>query len=216
MKKIVINSVKFDYNIGCRLLKLKYENCPFEELKEFWNEIKPSTFAEISALPNLEQRRVGILCLGIERLVETIKPKLVDKKTINKKTTWINENGVLENINFKDTYSLYVVKGEMLKLSFDAHFVKCKDTSTNREYLIWVNYRSIQNNNHKHSWYNEKKPTAIEAIAWTIQTDIQIGGIEKIVRQGDCIMIKKKKHFTIGDVRHLTGEEYLELLKAES
>jgi hypothetical protein len=55
-----------------------------------------------------------------------------------------------------------------------------------------------------------------DAIAWTIQTNLKEGGIEKIIRQGDCILLKKNKSSQIGDVRHLTGNEYRSLLVLES
>ena len=58
---------------------------------------------------------------------------------------------------------------------------------------------------------------AINCIAWTIQTNIAQGGIEKIVRQGDCILIKPKARYeTLGRERHLSKQEYLKLLVAES
>jgi hypothetical protein len=58
--------------------------------------------------------------------------------------------------------------------------------------------------------------TAIDAIAWTIQTNLKEGGIEKIIRQGDCILLKKNKSSQICDIRHLTGNEYRSLLVLES
>ena len=61
-----------------------------------------------------------------------------------------------------------------------------------------------------------KKINATQAIAWTIQTDVAEGGIEKIVRQGDCVFIKKNENATNCIVRHLTEKEYLKLLTAES
>jgi hypothetical protein len=101
--------------------------------------------------------------------------------------------------------------------------VKCKDTSTDREYLIWVDINNVwnvvtENNKNLNRWeFNIKDIDAIDCIAWTIQTDIPKGRIEKIVRQGDCIMIKPKgKYETLGRERHLTSKEYLELLVAES
>jgi hypothetical protein len=70
-------------------------------------------------------------------------------------------------------------------------------------------------------WYSSgedygQKINAIEAIAWTIQTDLKKGDIDKIVRQGDCIMIKKKEGVSGGGTRHLTEEEYRTLITAES
>ena len=62
-----------------------------------------------------------------------------------------------------------------------------------------------------------RKITPIQAIAWTIQTNLGENGIDKIVRQGDCVLIKKKKGAsTISTPRHLTEQEYKELLVLES
>ena len=77
------------------------------------------------------------------------------------------------------------------------------------------------NDTRESRWYSSNENygnliTPIQSIAWTIQTDIKEGGIEKIIRQGDCIMIKKKPNAKKGNVRHLTEKEYLTLLKEES
>ena len=93
--------------------------------------------------------------------------------------------------------------------------------STDREYLIWVDLQSVYRTNNEDRWsFNENKHkiNAIQCIAWTIQTDIAEGNIEKIIRQGDCILIKPKDITTKGKVhtRHLTEKEYKELLVAES
>ena len=55
--QIIINNMKFDYDLGCRLLKLKHQTCPFEQLADIWDDIVPLSFKEIAQLPNLEQRR---------------------------------------------------------------------------------------------------------------------------------------------------------------
>jgi hypothetical protein len=227
--KIVIENIQFPYNEGCRLLKLKNgDDCPFEELSDIWNDIQPLTFKDIAQFENLEQRRVGIICLGIEKLVSEVNPTLINKKALNKQTTWVAENGELVTKKFKDTYELYKVDGkyfsEGLQNSWqkmeDSYFVKCKDTSTDREYMIWVDVRSVYGTNNtawEDRWnFDIKKVNAIQCVAWTIQTDVAEGNIEKIIRQGDCILIKpiKKKDKVV--VRHLTEKEYTDLLVAES
>ena len=228
--KIVINNTTFDYNIGCRLLKMKNGNVPFKELEDIWNDIEPMTFKEIAKdITNLEQRRVAISCLGIDNLIKEVKPKLIDKKTIKKQTTWVDESGNLINKKFNDTYELYEVTEKDLGIDNSwnrdrkVHYVKCKDTSTDREYLIWVDAESVYrtNDTRESKWYsgNEdygKQINAIQAIAWTIQTNIPEEHIEKIIRQGDCILIKKKPESVIGNIRHLTEKEYLSLLVTES
>lgn len=208
--KIIIDNCEFDYEIGLRLLKLKYETSPFEEINDIWDSIVPLSFFEItSTISNIEQRRAAFNCLGIERLVSEIEPELVDRETITKTTTWINSNGVLETVTYDDTYELYMVKGDKLTMGTnryqsDEYYVKFKDTSTKREYMVWVSN-------------NLKTKKAINAIAWTFLTRLPKGGIEKIIRQGDCIMFKINPDVTLmSDERHLTADEYRNLLVLES
>jgi hypothetical protein len=228
--EIVINNVPTEYNLACRMLKTKGGDCPFDELQDFWEEIIPLKFNEIAQIPNLEQRRIALLFLGLERMIAEVKPTLVSTKTIKKQTTWVMESGELVEHKFNDTYELYKVKGEYFNQGVDnwrkmndAYYVRCKDTSTDREYLIWIDLNSVwnikcENDKELNRWeFDAKKIDAIDCIAWTIQTNIAQGGIEKIVRQGDCIMIKPKaKYETLGRERHLSKKEYLELLVAES
>lgn len=215
--KIIVNNVEFPFNEGCKLLKLKYGSssvCPFKEIEEFWNDIEPLTFREIITIfKNVEQRRIGLLYLGLENLSKEIKSTLVSSETISKKTTWTNKEGIVKTIHFDDKYELYAVSGEELLGDPSLktfHYVKFKDTSTDREYLLWIDY------NHIYRLKNYQGVTAIDAIAWTIQTNLKEGGIEKIIRQGDCILLKKNKSSHIGTVRHLTENEYRSLLVLES
>ena len=229
--KIIVENTTFPYDLGCRLLKLKNGNvCPFPQLEDIWNDIEPITFKEIAKLENLEQRRVGIVCLGLEKLIKEVKPKLLNKQTIKKTTTWINKNGDLENKTFDDTYELYQVDGsyfseglEQFQRMGDSYFVKCKDTSTDREYLLWVDLLNVYITNNAENGkfgygFATNKVNAIQCIAWTIQTNIQEGNIEKILRQGDCILIKPKDKSVavLNEARHLTEKEYRNLIVAES
>ncbi len=226
--KIVINNVEFPFDLGCRVLKLKYEDeCPMEQLEDFWDKVVPATFGDIAQLPNLEQRRVGILNLGMETIIKEAKPTLLSSKTIKKTTTWVNEKGELVEHTFDDTYELFEVKGEVFSQNMennwrnmdDCHYIRCKDTSTDREYLIWVDLRSVYRTNElgSHWEFDKNQINPIHCIAWTIQTDVPQGNIEKIVRQGDCVMIKPKGTYTpLDKPRHLTEKEYLKLIVAES
>lgn len=226
--KIVINNVEFPFDLGCRVLKLKYEDeCPMEQLEDFWDKVVPATFGDIAQLPNLEQRRVGILNLGMETIIKEAKPTLLSSKTIKKTTTWVNEKGELVEHTFDDTYELFEVKGEVFSQNMennwrnmdDCHYIRCKDTSTDREYLIWVDLRSVYRTNElgSHWEFDKSQINPIHCIAWTIQTDVPQGNIEKIVRQGDCVMIKPKGTYTpLDKPRHLTEKEYLKLIVAES
>jgi 4-hydroxy-L-threonine phosphate dehydrogenase PdxA len=88
--KIIVNNVEFPFNEGCKLLKLKHglsSGCPFKEIEEFWNDIEPLTFKEIiTVFKNVEQRRIGLLYLGLENLSKEIKSTLVSSETISKET----------------------------------------------------------------------------------------------------------------------------------
>ncbi len=232
--KIIIDNVPFDFDLACKVLKLKGGDSPFEELNSFWNEIVPIDFAEISLLPNLEQRRIAIKYLGIDDIVSQVNPQLVSEETISKETTWINEAGVEETIKFDDTYRLFSVNENVLLKGKNEevnewnkakqYFVKFKDTSTDREYMIWVDIASVYNTNHNkqlNRWntdkaFEEGNITAIDCIAWTIKTTLPTNNIKTIIRQGDCVLLKPISGNTEGEERHLTNKEYRELLKFES
>jgi hypothetical protein len=151
----------------------------------------------------------------------------MDRKTLTKSTTWVNENGELHTFEYDDTYELYRVKGEMFSQGLgnyqtmeDSFYVKCKDTSTDREYLIWIEPQSVFRTN-RDTWYDRnnsyKELNAIECIAWTITTNIPKGHIEKIIRQGDCPLFKTKGTFEpLATPRNLTQVEYETLIVAES
>ena len=232
--KIIIDNVPFEFDLACKVLKLKGGNSPFEELNSFWNEIVPIDFAEISLLPNLEQRRIAIKYLGIDDIVSQVNPQLISEETISKETTWINEAGFEETIKFDDTYRLFSVNENVLLKGKNEevnkyntnkqYFVKFKDTSTDREYMIWVDIASVYNTNHNkqlNRWnveliMQEGNITAIDCIAWTIKTTLPTGNIETIIRQGDCVLLKPISSELQVKERHLTSKEYRELLKFES
>jgi hypothetical protein len=233
MAKLVLDNVTFDFDLGCKIAKLKYDECPeqFKALEDFWNDIVPANFSDIAQLPNLEQRRIGIKALGLERLIKEVKPKLINSTTLKKSNSWVNENGMLETFEFEDTYELFEVKGEVFNQGLeswqkmqDCHYIKCKDTSTDREYLIWVDLRRVYDTNKDkfgRDWYqaekHNKKINAIQCIAWTITTNIPKGHIAEIHRQGDCIMILPMGEYeTLNVARHLTEQEYRELIVNES
>lgn len=232
MAKLVLDNVSFDFDLGCKIARLKYNECPeiFKPIQDIWEDIVPATFSDIAQLPNLEQRRIGIRALGLERLIAEVNPTLLNKTTIKKSNMWVNENGVLETFNFEDTYELYEVKGEVFSQGLnefqkmaDCHYIRCKDTSTDREYLIWVDLQSVwdTNNPNNSGWKRPSnyinKINAIQCVAWTITTNVPQGNIEEIYRQGDCILIKPKGKFEFMQrPRHLTEKEYKKLMVAES
>lgn len=228
--KIVIENTTFPFNEGCRLLKLKHAECPYPQIADVWNDIKPMTFAEIAQMPNIEQRRVGVLCMGLERLASEIQPILMDTQTLRKKTEWVKPDGSTTTVEYDDTYELFKVEGKHFMEGLkswqrveDCYFIKCKDTSTDRAYFIWVDPFEVYKTNNKSDrtfYYRSgdegSKINAIQAIAWSIQTNVPEGNIEKILRQGDCILIKPTNADRMAKERHLTEHEYRTLLVAES
>jgi hypothetical protein len=228
--KIIINNTEFEYNIGCKIIKARDgEDCPkWFNQPDIWDDIEPITFKEIATqITNLEQRRIAINALGLENLVKEVNPKMIGSETISKTTTFVTPEGELVTHNFNDTYNLFQVSAESLGLqnswnNTNYYYIQCKDTSTDREYLIWVDaFEVYRTNDENVRWRSSsenygEKINPIQAIAWTFQTTIEKGGIEKIVRQGDCILLKKNSTAKIGSQRHLTEKEYRELLVLES
>lgn len=226
--KIVIDNLQLPFDMGCRLLKLKHAECPYPQLAEFWDDIVPYTFKDIAQFKNMEERRVGVLCLGLDRLIKEVEPELISSETIAKTTTWINSKGVLETVKFDDTYELYRVSGNYFtapnarawERANDVYYLQFKDTSTDRRYLLWVDRNSVNRTNSDKDWFssNDVDVTPIQCIAWTIMTTVPKGNIEKILRQGDCIMVKPIDTTVplLVSPRHLTAEEYKTLLVAES
>lgn len=234
MKKVIIDNNEFDYEIGIRVLKMKFPECPPQlvgKIGDIWDSIKPLTFKEIATkIVNVEQRRIAILYLGLEKMTEEVKPTLIGMNSIKKESIWINAKGEMENVPYDDVYELFEVDGKRLFDGADVpkwrqdritnvYFVRCKDASTDRMYHLWVDINSVANTNGIQTWRNEgweKRITAIMAIAWTITTNVKEGSIEKIIRQGDCILVKKKPNAVVGEFRHLTEKEYKTLLVNES
>ena len=232
--KVIIENTEFPYDEGVRILKLKYEECPVESIRDIWSDIKPLSFKEIAAIKNIEERRIAFTALGIDRLVKEINPVLIDEQVIEKTSVYIDKDNQLVERKFCDKYQLFRVDAKYFtndsdpkdgwRKATDAYYVKCKDTSTDRNYHIWIEPRGVYEANHKTSLSRSGvlPITAIQAIAWTMTTNIAEGGIESIIRQGDCILYKTKPDFEyvnpreLRRARHLTEKEYRELLTIES
>jgi hypothetical protein len=219
--EIIIDNVPFAFDMGAKVCKVGNIEIVGLDL----TNVEPITFEEISMLRNIEQRRVAIKYFGTEKLIADINPELVSSETISKSTTYIDDKGVSTTINFQDTYELYKVSAEKLfgkqgSHLRDEYYVKCKDTSTDRDYIIWVDVESVARANNISVWGlrdGTTKIDAIQAIAWTIQTDVKEGNIRQIIRQGDCVFVEPiDTTFDTGLMRSITKEEYINLLKTES
>jgi hypothetical protein len=239
--KVIIENIEFPYELGIRMLKAKYRTCEFPELTDIWDSIAPLRFGEIHEyFTNIPLMQIAFRCIGLEAMMREINPKLISTETLSKTTSWVQADGSILHHQFEDIYELYRVGWQSLYAHRDAmsipvdlrvslHVVKCRDTSTGKEYVIWVDIRDVYRVNNSDpvgpvgqstavtKRLMEKKINPIQAIAWTIRTDIPLGGIASIIRQGDCIMIRPKDDCTARvEPRHLTEAEYRTLLISES
>jgi hypothetical protein len=241
--RVVINGRYFSGATGLRLLKLSHTTCPFPEWQEAWDNVEPLRFKDIARLlKDMDRRRMAIASLGIDRLIADIDSTLVKEETIEKVTNWVDTDGNIRTHQFSDTYSIHRVKWATLygdmenpregmivpfeQRSHDFYFVKFKDTSTLRDHIIWIDLREVHWTNHPEisrdeirtmsQFRLEKMSSPIDAIAWTFMTRLSKGSIEAIIRQGDCILARPVKDTVEESPRHLTGEEYRTLLRAES
>lgn len=171
---------------------------------------------------------------------------LLSTETLNKRTWWYDKNAEKE-VTYQDVYSLYMVEiGNLFTNNHSTnvlettknedtlptrhqprtidmeneigYIVLCKDTSTDRSYMLWVDMKSILETNYgntdkednsilqqyldivrqssdveslktKLKEFLPKYVGAVDAIAWTIMTRVPENKIRKIIRQGDCILV---------------------------
>lgn len=241
--KAIIDKTEFPPEIGKRILKAKHGRCTIPSLESEWDAIPDLTFASIvKEISDTDHRRIAFKYLGLHRMLAELKPTLVKSETVRKTALWAEADGSLVRRDYDDTYELYRVdwcdlyigvstddmgKERLRELQQDRHFVKFRDTSTGKEYVIWVDIREVLSNNPDAIGEGQRIPmlkrrieemvNPIMAIAWTIRTDVEIGGIERIIRQGDCILIRKLPDAKrLDKPRHLTEKEYRLLLGDES
>ncbi len=196
-----------------------------------WDTITPVTVDEAFKETNLERRRVFFDCIGIRRIFSELNPEMLDRQVITKKRTKWDEDNNQEEYIFEDVYELYKIPVQKINpdnidadvsVSWttrrlfkddDIYAVRCWCTTTNREYWIYVPKIACDP-----SFVNDRgnsfKPDAISAIAWTIR--INIDKPERIYRQGDIIVVKVGEESKRTWPRHLTKDQYLELMYSET
>lgn len=191
-----------------------------EFVQEMWNTISPVTVKNALSEENTERRRVFFDCIGTRTLFTELEPKLLDRQVINKtRIGWNDDNDPLRK-EFEDVYELYQIDGSKM---FDkdrfgqepnpVYAVRCWCTTTNREYWLYVPMEAATGQRWLSSG-NLPVHDAIRAIAWTIRIDIK--NPEVIYRQGDIIVVKMPENPETCSERHITKEEYLNLMYSES
>jgi hypothetical protein len=195
---------------------------PFRDfVYEMWNDIQPVTVQNALEQANQEIRRTYFDCIGVQKLFQELAPELKDRQVIKKKRTrWDSKNDPWEH-EFEDVYELYEMPGDKLFVKDrwgnspdPVYAVRCWCTTTDREYWLYVPTRAATGQN----WVSRGQKAdydAIRAIAWTIRIDVE--DPERIYRQGDIIVVKYKDETKETNVeKHLTKEEYLQLMYSET
>lgn len=190
----------------------------FDVIRKAWNDAANLTVEQAFTTKNIEHRRVMFNVMGVDNLMASLKPTLVDRQTITRDNLVFDKDGNKSIEQLVDTYELYQIDGDRLFAGTEAaerwrfqrdrniYAVKCKDASTEREYWIYVTDEAAKNKN------------AIEAIAWTYMLKSGTKA-DEIYRQGEVIIAKhgnaeEPDHW--GRVYHMNKEQYLTNIKAQS
>ena len=149
-----------------------------KKAREMYDSVTPYTPLEVfQTIGNQEQKMVLLSIFSPEEISESVNFELIDRQTIKKKQikTLINgkeqvnktdldelliDDVMLTEVEFDDTYELYKISKNLILTEEDVFVVKCKDTSTDRIYHIYVD-PSVE----------DATKDAIAAIASTMRTD---------------------------------------------
>ena len=205
-----------------RTLRGNYDGTEFNDyfdvVREAWDTTPDLTVEQAFTTRNIEHRRVIFNVMGVDNLMARLKPTLVDRQTITRDNLVFDNDGNSRTETLVDTYELYQIDGERLfdgteaaerwrfQRNRNVYAVKCKDASTDREYWIYVTEEAAREGN------------ALTAIAWTYM--LKSGTkTNEVYRQGEVIIAKhgnteEPNHW--GRVYHMTKEEYLTKIKAQS
>ncbi|MET4545682.1 hypothetical protein ABIE26_003000 [Pedobacter africanus] len=186
---------------------------------EVWETIKPVTVEAALSEKNTERRRVMFDCIGVANLFQKLQPEMLDRQVISKtRTRWDGNNKAYEHV-FEDIYELYRIRDEKLfetgwswRRPQAIYAVRCWCTTTQREFWIYVPEEAAMSGELTSA--NNRKPDAIQAIAWTIRIDIT--NPKRIFRQGDIIVVEESDNSQPVPSYHLKKEQYLELIFSET
>lgn len=146
-----------------------------DEAEALWNDsnVKPWTAKEIFKLDNQEQKYLLFSMIGPDEIEKEMNPTLVDSQTLIKKqprytvegktghkvtNKFKNEDLKETFVEYEDTYQLYYFDKSKLGTESNVYYVRCKDTSTERVYYIYVDGTDDRCNT-----------DAVSAIAWTMR-----------------------------------------------
>jgi hypothetical protein len=182
-----------------------------EDMLKEWNDIPDITISEAFSEKNVEIRRLCFKAIGVIELFKALDPELIHKDRIFYDNIITDSIGVQTKIATVDVYELYKIDGNKLFPEETSEWrtdratiyaVRCWCTTTKREYWIYVPRIVGEKNN------------ALEAIAWTIR--LEHTNPQYLHRQGDVIVTKLSDKSEPCSPRHLSAEEYVNLLKSAS
>lgn len=177
-----------------------------EEITETWNRVKPMTAKEaLTRYPNMEQRMIALRYIGAEGMIKELNAELLDEKTITKKqeeTVFLGE-GQPDHKKHKDaslwtkrikeyddTYKLYRIHTDEINsedsgranIEFEYIYIcGMKDTSTDREYYIFVDPEVV-----------EEEKDAIKAIASTLRVVDEEGNLSSPLSKEDYFALRSE------------------------
>lgn len=151
-----------------------------KQVEEMYDGLEPYSPKEVfKTFQNAEQKMCLLSLFAPEDIAKSLDSELIDTQTVTKKQTRTvikdreNQNDKtnlnklqidnvgLEEIEYDDTYELHRSDKSVLGTDEDVFFVKCKDTSTEREYYLFVDPSAGE----------DVSKDAIAAIASTMRKD---------------------------------------------
>ena len=173
-----------------------------EEIERIFNSVEPITAKEALTKynENAEKRMIALRWIGAEGLMKDLEAELVDSQTIIKKqekTIFLGDGHPdpdnpkhkdpslyrKEPVEYEDTYELYRIAGGQLDIRDQEYIYICKmkDTSTDREYFLFVD-----------SNVEGATEDAISAIASTLRTVDENGNLGNPLSKEDYFNLRSE------------------------
>jgi len=230
-----ISGISFDPGMGSRLLDIKNMGMSVPEgvVSEAMDGHPASRQLVRLFSGDANRLSAALRALGVNGLLRDRTPELIHQETLYKMIRFVGPEGNLDTMWIHDTYRLLRIVMEDVRVrdirdrpieNLTLYYVEFNDTSTGKLYRMCVDMRiplSVKLNRDMvelNPGEHLESMNAVDAIASSITTHVREGEIGKIIRQGDCILIKplKSSENPVDFSRHLRGDEYRRLLVWES
>lgn len=231
-QRTYINGISFDPGMGSLLLDVKNMGMSVPE-GVVWETMDghPASHRLVRLFSGDPDRlRTALQALGVNGLLRDRTPELIHQETLYKMMLFVGPKGNLKMRWIHDTYRLFRIVMEDVPVfnrptdNVTVYYVEFNDTSTGKAYRMCVDMRislSVTLNRNMvelNPGEHLEAMNAIDAIASSFTTHVREGEIDKIIRQGDCILIKPVEGADTSRrwTRPITGDEYRRLLFWES